>query len=136
VDWQAQVAQAERDLKRQQELVTRKLVSDAVLEAARLQVATLKARLATQHRQVEVAENAQHLAEVQLDNTIVRAPYAGVITVKAAQPGEMVSPLSAGGGFTRTGIGTLVDMDSLEVEVDVNEAYINRVQSGSRPRRC
>src|SRR5262249_10522726 len=68
--------------------------------------------------------------EVALDNTVVRAPYSGVITVKAAQPGEMVSPLSAGGGFTRTGIGTLVDMDSLEVEVDVNEAYINRVQSG------
>ena len=129
-DWPVQIAQAERDLKRQQELVTKKLTPEATLEAARMQVATLKARLATQMRQVEVAHRSQLLAEVQLDNTIVRAPYSGVITVKAAQPGEMVSPLSAGGGFTRTGIGTLVDMDSLEVEVDVNEAYINRVQSG------
>ena len=129
-DWQAQVAQAERDLRRQQELVTKKLTPEATLEAARLQVATLKARLATQMRQVDVAKRSQDLAEVALDNTIVRAPYSGVITVKAAQPGEMVSPLGAGGGSTRTGIGTLVDMDSLEVEVDVNEAYINRVQSG------
>ena len=63
-----------------------------------------------------------------VDNTVVRAPFAGVVIAKAAQPGEIVSPLSAGGGFTRTGIGTIVDMDSLEVEVDVGEAYIGRVQ--------
>jgi RND family efflux transporter MFP subunit len=65
---------------------------------------------------------------VQLDYCTVRAPFTGVVIAKAAQVGEIVSPLSAGGGFTRTGIGTLVDMDSLEIEVDVNEAYINRVQ--------
>ena len=59
---------------------------------------------------------------------MVRAPFAGVVTAKAAQPGEIVSPLSAGGGFTRTGIGTIVDMDSLEIEVDVGEAFIGRVQ--------
>ena len=59
---------------------------------------------------------------------VVRAPFAGVVIAKAAQPGEIISPLSAGGGFTRTGIGTIVDMDSLEVEVDVGEAYIGRVQ--------
>ena len=68
------------------------------------------------------------MAQRSLDDTIVRAPFAGVITVKAAQPGEIVSPLSAGGGFTRTGIGTIVDMDSLEVEVEVGESYIGRVQ--------
>src|SRR6201999_1255248 len=62
------------------------------------------------------------------DDTVIRAPFAGVVTVKAAQPGEMVSPVSAGGGFTRTGIGTIVDMDSLEVEVDVSENFINRVK--------
>lgn len=67
------------------------------------------------------------LAQVGIDNTVVRAPFAGVVTVKAAQPGEIVSPISAGGGCTRTGIGTVVDMDSLEIEVDVNEAYISRV---------
>ena len=65
---------------------------------------------------------------MQLDYCTVRAPFTGVVIAKAAQVGEIVSPLSAGGGFTRTGIGTLVDMDSLEIEVDVNEAYINRVQ--------
>ena len=64
---------------------------------------------------------------MQLDYTVIRAPFTGVIIAKAAQAGEIVSPISAGGGFTRTGVGTIVDMDSLEIEVDVNEAYINRV---------
>ena len=79
---------------------------------------------------MDVAEENVRSAQVQLDNTIVRAPFSGVITVKAAQPGEMISPISAGGGSIRTGIGTVVDMDSLEVQVDVNEAYINRVLPG------
>ena len=70
------------------------------------------------------------MAEVQLDNTVIRAPFSGVVVAKAAQPGEMISPISAGGGFTRTGIGTIVDMDSLEIQVDVNEAFINRVTPG------
>jgi RND family efflux transporter MFP subunit len=61
---------------------------------------------------------------------IIRAPFDGVVTTKNAQPGEMISPVSAGGGFTRTGIGTIVDMSSLEIEIDVNESYINRVQAG------
>jgi RND family efflux transporter MFP subunit len=78
-------------------------------------------------RGVSVAEARLALAERNLDDTIVRAPFAGVVTVKAAQEGEMVSPISAGGGFTRTGIGTIVDMASLEVEVDVSESFINRV---------
>jgi len=79
---------------------------------------------------VEVAKRGLELAEVALDNTIIRAPFDGVVTDKAAQPGEIVSPISAGGGFTRTGIGTLVDMESLEIEVDVNESYISRVHPG------
>jgi len=87
------------------------------------------AMLVTQQRQVEVAERGIEAAQVSLDNTIIRAPFSGVITVKAAQPGEIVSPFSAGDGFTRTGIGTIVDMDSLEIEVEVNEAYIGRVQA-------
>src|SRR5690606_5868373 len=78
----------------------------------------------------EVAEANLAIAERNLEDTIVRAPFAGVVTVKAAQEGEMVSPISAGGGFTRTGIGTIVDMDSLEVEVDVSESFINRVRPG------
>jgi RND family efflux transporter MFP subunit len=79
---------------------------------------------------VAVAKAGLALAQRALDDTVVRAPFAGIVTVKAAQPGEMVSPVSAGGGFTRTGIGTIVDMDSLEVEVDVSENFINRVVSG------
>ena len=70
------------------------------------------------------------MAEVQLDNTVIRAPFSGVVVAKSAQPGEMISPISAGGGFTRTGIGTIVDMDSLEIQVDVNESFINRVTAG------
>lgn len=124
----AQSRQAERDLVRQQEVHAKKLVSAAVLDAARAQAETLAARTQSALRNVEVAGEALELAKVQLDNTVVRAPFAGVVTVKAAQPGEMISPISAGGGFTRTGIGTIVDMDSLEIEVDVNESLINRVQ--------
>ena len=126
----AQLAQTERDLKRQQDMDARKLTSQQALDNAATQVAMLRARLATAERQATVASRSLDVAKVQLDNTTVRAPFAGVVIAKAAQPGEMISPLSAGGGFTRTGVGTIVDMDSLEVEVDVNEAYINRVQPG------
>ena len=79
---------------------------------------------------VAVAMSNLAVAERNEDDTVVKAPFGGVITVKAAQPGEIVSPISAGGGFTRTGIGTIVDMDSLEGEVDVNENFINRVHAG------
>jgi RND family efflux transporter MFP subunit len=129
-DLEVQRAQAERDARRQQDLVARHLTSTQAYESARTLVESLGARLATQRQLVGVAQRAVQVAEVGRDNTIVRAPFAGVITVKAAQPGEIVSPISAGGGFTRTGIGTIVDMDSLEIEVDVNEAYISRVQPG------
>ena len=90
----------------------------------------LRAQLATAQRNAQVAGDGLRIADNGVDNTIVRAPFAGVVIAKAAQPGEIVSPLSAGGGFTRTGIGTIVDMDSLEVEVDVGEAFIGRVKPG------
>ena len=77
-----------------------------------------------------MATESVSVAQVQLDNTVIRAPFAGIVVAKSAQPGEMISPISAGGGFTRTGIGTIVDMDSLEIQVDVNESYINRVTAG------
>ncbi len=128
-DFQVQLAQAQRDLRRQEELIERKLTSAQSAEQARATVDSLKARLSTQGLQVEVAESALRVARVNLDNTVVRAPFAGVVVAKTAQPGEMVSPMSTG-GFTRTGIGTLVDMDSLEIEVDVNESFIGRVQPG------
>ena len=89
---------------------------------------SLRAELLTAQRNANVAAGSLRIADLGVDNTVVRAPFAGVVTAKAAQPGEIVSPLSAGGGFTRTGIGTIVDMDSLEIEVDVGEAFIGRVQ--------
>ena len=81
-------------------------------------------------RALGVAEASLAVTQRNLDDTVVRAPFGGIVTVKAAQEGEMVSPISAGGGFTRTGIGTIVDMDSLEVEVDVSENFISRVETG------
>jgi HlyD family secretion protein len=129
LQYQAQLEQSRRDLKRNQDLIDRHLVSQQALETADTQVRTLEAQVAAQRRQVELARAAERGAQVQLDYTTVRAPFSGVVTAKAAQAGEIVSPISAGGGFTRTGVGTIVDMDSLEVEVDVNEAYIHRVHA-------
>jgi RND family efflux transporter MFP subunit len=123
-------ANARREYERQRSLDERRLTSASALDAARTLVEALDGRLRAQEREVDVARETVDSAQVQLDNTIVRAPFAGVITVKAAQPGEMISPISAGGGSIRTGIGTVVDMESLEIQVDVNEAYINRVQPG------
>jgi RND family efflux transporter MFP subunit len=126
----AQLEQAERDFARQEELLQRQLVSAQSMETARAQRDMLRARLAAAQEQIRVAQESVSVAEVQLDNTVIRAPFSGMVVAKAAQPGEMISPISAGGGFTRTGIGTIVDMDSLEIQVDVNEAYINRVRPG------
>jgi RND family efflux transporter MFP subunit len=123
----AQLAQSRRDLRRAEDLVGRRLVSAQAVEVARTQVETQSAQAEAQRRQIDLAQAAVEGARVQLDYCTVRAPFAGVVIAKSAQVGEIVSPFSAGGGFTRTGIGTIVDMDSLEVEVDVNESYINRV---------
>ena len=125
---EAQWQQAERNYKRQQELNSRNLTSSQAVEDAHTQMTTLAAQLAAQRKQIDVAKAQLNVAQINYDNTIIRAPFSGVVVAKAAQPGEIVSPMSAGGGYTRTGICTIVDMDSLEVEVDVNEAYINRVK--------
>ncbi|MFT3761387.1 MAG: efflux RND transporter periplasmic adaptor subunit [Pseudoxanthomonas sp.] len=125
---QAQLKQAEADAARLQTLVGQQLVSRSQYDQAVAQRDALRAQLQTTQRNVQVANDGLSISDLGVDNTIVRAPFSGVVIAKAAQPGEIVSPLSAGGGFTRTGIGTIVDMDSLEVEVDVGEAYIGRVQ--------
>jgi len=127
---EAQLAQSVRDVNRNEDLVKRNLVSEQAVEQARTLVETGTAQVQSQRKQIELAAANVRAAQVQLDYCTVHAPFAGVVIAKAAQVGEMVSPLSAGGGFTRTGIGTVVDMDSLEIEVDVNEAYINRVEPG------
>ena len=126
---QVNVANAQRDYDRQKSLVSGHFVSQSAVDNAQTSLDALRAQLATQRSNVTVVARGLDAAERNLDDTIVRAPFAGVVTVKAAQPGEMVSPISAGGGFTRTGIGTIVDMDSLEFQVDVNENFINRVSS-------
>lgn len=125
---QAQLREAEANAARLGTLVKQQLVSRSQYDQAIAQRDSLRAQLTTAQRNTQVAGNQLRIAEHGVDNTIVRAPFAGVVIAKAAQPGEIISPLSAGGGFTRTGIGTIVDMDSLEVEVDVGEAFIGRVQ--------
>lgn len=125
-----QLHEARLTLKRTLELAADKLASQADLDNAQLAVDSLKARRERVRREIVVAEHRVKLQQQRLDDLEIRAPFSGVVIAKAAQPGEMISPLSAGGGFTRTGICTIVDMDSLEIEVDVNEAYINRVSSG------
>ena len=125
---QAQLREAEANAARLGTLVRQQLVSKSQYDQAIAQRDSLRAQLATVQRNAQVAGDQLRIAELGVDNTVVRAPFAGVVIAKAAQPGEIVSPLSAGGGFTRTGIGTIVDMDSLEVEVDVGESFIGRVQ--------
>ncbi len=124
----AQLTQAEADALRLHTLVGQQLVSRSQYDQAVAARDALRAQLQAAQRGVDVAGRSLTIADNGVDNTIVRAPFAGVVTAKAAQPGEIVSPLATG-GFTRTGIGTIVDMDSLEVEVDVGEAYIGRVQA-------
>ncbi|MGD0650795.1 MAG: efflux RND transporter periplasmic adaptor subunit [Verrucomicrobiia bacterium] len=125
-----QLKQAELDLRRATDLTRQNIAAQSDLDHAESDAKSLKARLERQQGEVIVAERQVELWQQQRDDTIIRAPFAGIVTSKNAQPGEMISPISAGGGFTRTGICTIVDMDSLEIEIDVNESYINRVEPG------
>jgi RND family efflux transporter MFP subunit len=129
---QVRVSEAERNLRRTEQLRKDKLVSELQLDQAQSEVAALNARLEALRADVQVAEGSVRVRAQELDDLMVRAPFDGVVVSKDAQPGEMVSPISAGGGFTRTGIATVVDMDSREIEVDVNEAFINRVNAGQK----
>ncbi len=127
---EALLREARANLERTENLVARDLASDQELDRARAAAESLAARLERIRADAVVAERQVDIYAQQLEDTVIRAPFAGVVVAKNAQPGEMISPVSAGGGFTRTGIGTLVDMESLEIEIDVNEAYINRVDAG------
>ena len=128
----AQLRNAGLERDRQRDLARRGLTSQSALDSVEAVFDELAARLATGRENVEVAESNVLLAQDALSNMTIRAPFAGMVVTKNAQPGEMISPISAGGGFTRTGICTIIDNDSLEIEVDVNEAYIQRVSSGQR----
>src|SRR3989454_42470 len=127
-DLQVNLLNAQRELKRNEELFQRRLIAEQQIDTARPAVDSFKARIVLARQQIGAADARIKMAEQDIDNCIVRAPFAGVVVSKDAQRGEMVSPVSAGGGFTRTGIATLVDMTSLEIEVDVNESYIARVR--------
>ena len=125
----AELTDVERIQKRTQELARAHLVSEADVTKADTQTDDFRAQVTRAEAELTAARSdAKHASEVLGKHRIV-APFDGVVTDKNAQPGEIISPMSAGGGFTRTGICTLVDMDSLEIEVDVNEAYISRVKA-------
>jgi RND family efflux transporter MFP subunit len=127
---EAKLREAELTRDRRAALVKEGVVGKAEFDTAQSQVESLQARIAYSLEQIQVAQSQVNARRTDLADMVVRAPFDGVAISKDAQPGEMISPVSAGGGFTRTGIGTIVDMSSLEVEVDVNESYINRVRPG------
>jgi RND family efflux transporter MFP subunit len=124
------LADAERTLRRTRELHADGVASIQDLDSANAAVDALRAKLRVAATSLEAAEAQLAVAAQDLENYTVRAPFAGIAVSKDAQPGEMVSPVSAGGGFTRTGISTIVDMESLEIEVDVNESHIAKIQPG------
>ena len=112
------------------QLLQDRIVSQSQLDQAKADADSIDAHIAALKEQIRVAERQIEVQQTDLTNYVIRAPFSGVAISKDAQPGEMVSPVSAGGGFTRTGICTIVDMHSLEIEVDVNESYISRVKPG------
>lgn len=122
------ITEAEKEHRRVSRLTEQGIAATAEFDRADAELNALRARLEKQRRDAAVAEHQEAMARQELDDLVIRAPFGGVITAKSAQPGEMISPISAGGGFTRTGICTLVDMGSLEIEVDVGESYLNRVR--------
>lgn len=124
------ITQAQLDFERARQLTKSQIASTADLDRARAELDALRARLASQADALSVTQRQVQISRQGVDDTEIRAPFEGVVVSKDAQPGEMISPVSAGGGFTRTGICTVVDMESLEIEVDVAEAYINRVRQG------
>lgn len=127
---QARLTEAKLTLERNTEMARRQLISAAALDKARADFESLRAQLNSREADIAVSQKRLALQQQNLDDLTLRAPFTGVVISKDSQPGEMISPISAGGGFTRTGICTIVDMASLEIEVDVNESYIQRVRDG------
>lgn len=131
-EYRVRLDQAHLTARRARQLTSEGIGTQATLDDADAEVKAIEARLALAEEQVRVSERQVALRQADLADTVIVAPFPGVAISKDAQPGEMISPVSAGGGFTRTGICTLVDMDSLEIEVDVNESYLHRVTAGQR----
>lgn len=133
-DFEVQLKNAEIQLYRARELQKTGVQTQEALDNATMQADSLRAKIALDKEQVAASEARIAVAQQALDNCTIRAPFEGIVVSKDAQVGEMVSPISAGGGFTRTGIATIVDMKSNEIEVDVNESYIARVTPHQRAR--
>jgi RND family efflux transporter MFP subunit len=131
-DYEVQLKNAQLELVRAEKLQAAGVQTQQALDSATMAADSLKAKIALAKQQVVGAKSRIDEAQQAVDNTVIRAPFSGIVVSKDAQVGEMVSPVSAGGGFTRTGIATVVDMKSLEMEVDVNESYIARVTQGQR----
>lgn len=131
-DFEVQLRNAEIQLHRAVELKAANVQTQEQVDNAQTAADSLRAKIALAKEQVAAAVARISEAQQAVDNCTIKAPFSGIIVSKDAQVGEMVSPISAGGGFTRTGIATIVDMNSNEIEVDVNEAYIARVQPGQR----
>src|SRR4029077_9125252 len=129
-DYEVQLKNARIQLHRAEQLQSAGVQNQEQLDNTRTNADSLQAKIALAQSQVISSETRIQEAQQAVDNCTIRAPYAGIVVSKDAQVGEMVSPVSAGGGFTRTGIATIVDMNSNEIEVDVNESYISRVQDG------
>jgi HlyD family secretion protein len=128
----AQLNEAQTVLQRAETLAAREIGSQAAVTAARAQVDSLTAQISAARADYQAVAAQVRAQEDLIDRHIVRAPFSGIVIAKNAQVGEILSPASAGGGFTRTGVATLVDMESLEIEVDVNEGQIGRVTPGQR----
>jgi RND family efflux transporter MFP subunit len=129
-DFEVQLKNAQIELRRAEQLQQAGVQTQQALDNATMTADSLKAKIELAKQQVAAAESRIGVAQQAVDNCTIRAPFAGIVVSKDAQVGEMVSPVSAGGGFTRTGIATIVDMHSNEFEVDVNESYIARVEPG------
>ncbi|HXX14922.1 MAG TPA: efflux RND transporter periplasmic adaptor subunit [Candidatus Eremiobacteraceae bacterium] len=130
LDYQVQLKNAEIEFHRTQQLVKEGVSTQQALDSAVMTADSLRAKIVLAKEQVAATEARIREAQQSVDNCTIRAPFAGIVVSKDAQVGEMVSPVSAGGGFTRTGIATIVDLHSNEFEVDVSEAYIARVFDG------
>lgn len=130
VEARAHLVEAKLNYERLSSLAKKQLVSETAFDAAKANYESIRAQVANREENVEVNERLLAQQKQNLEDLILRAPFAGVVVTKSSQPGEMISPISAGSGFTRTGICTIVDMTSLEIEVDVNESYIQRVHAG------
>lgn len=131
-DLEVQLSYAERELQRAEGLKSANVYSQEALDNARTTRDSLRSKIALTKEQTRAAEARIGMADQDVINCTIRSPYDGIVVSKDAQRGEIVSPMTAGGGFTRTGIATVVDMNSIEVEVDVNESFIARVKPGQK----